>query len=132
MSPIQTHALKFSTVPGSYAVCQVPAAAPIPAWLPTAGLLSITRTADELSIVCPSHAVPAEVKAERAWLCLQLQGPFPFSTTGVLASFIQPLAENAIPIFALSTFNTDYVLVPEQHAGAAFEALRAAGHALIS
>jgi hypothetical protein len=91
---------------------------------------SITRTAEELSIVCPQENVPEGVKAEKGWICFELVGPFPFSQTGVLASFIDPLAERGVSIVAISTFDTDYVLVKEEFAGTALEALQEAGHAL--
>jgi uncharacterized protein len=91
-----------------------------------------TRTAEELSIVCPADQAPANAKCESSWTCFKLEGPFPFALTGVLASFIDPLAQRGVAIFAVSTFDTDYVLVKEEHLAAALEALRAAGHELIS
>ena len=130
--PTPHRALRFSVVLGSFAVCQLPADSALPNWLPASGLLSITRSDDELSIVCSTDSVPTQVKAERGWICLKLEGPFPFSMTGVLSSFIQPLGEHAVPIFATSTYNTDYVLIPEQHVAMALRVLRESGHELIS
>ena len=89
---------------------------------------SVTRTADELSVVCPEQQVPPEVHHENEWACLKLEGPFPFSETGILTSFVQPLSDRAIPIFAVSTFDTDYVLVKEAWVEKAVEALKEAGH----
>jgi hypothetical protein len=89
---------------------------------------SITRTTDELSIVCPEDWVPAEVNAARGWICLKLEGPFAFSETGILRAFLNPLAEHGIGIFAISTFDTDYVLIQAQFWPKASEVLRAAGH----
>jgi len=129
--PEQSHALKFSIVSGSYAVCQLPADASIPDWLPSSGFISITRAVDELSVVCSSDSVPTDVKAERSWACLELHGPFPFSMTGVLTSFLQPLGNAAVPIFAVSTFNTDYVFVPAKNVDAALQVLQNAGHELV-
>ena len=93
----------------------------------------MTRSADELSIVCEDriceeHRVPEGVRVERGWVALKLEGPFPFSMTGVLASFLQPLAEKKIPIFAVSTFDTDYVLVKHKDLERAKKALGATGH----
>jgi hypothetical protein len=88
----------------------------------------VTGTVEELSVVCDQELVPGGVEAEKDWALLQLEGPFPFSMTGVLASFIQPLADANIPIFAVSTFDTDYVLVKQENLPAAERALRAAGH----
>ena len=76
----------------------------------------------------PEDRMPQGARAERGWLALKLEGPFPFSMTGVLAAFVQPLAEARIPIFALSTFDTDYVLIKRENLESAIVALRAAGH----
>ena len=91
---------------------------------------SVTRTGDELSIVCAEQLVPASVKTERGWRCLKLEGPFPFAQTGVLVSFLSPLSQRAIPIFAMSTFDTDYVLIKEANEPSALQALAEAGHEL--
>ena len=99
-----------------------------PEWAGVGEFTSITRTADEISIVCPTQNLPADVFSPHRWTCLKLEGPFPFSQTGVLLSFIEPLSSNGIPIFAISTFDTDYVLIQEEWAGAAISALERAGH----
>jgi len=104
----------------------------MPAPSSTAVFISITRTAEELSIVCPVDQAPQNAKCEAPWTCFKLEGPFPFSLTGVLASFLNPLADRGVPIFAVSTFDTDYVLVKEVDADTALEALQAAGHNLVS
>jgi hypothetical protein len=120
--------LKFRQLPGTYAICRLPSDASIPEFSPATLFTSITRSADELSIVCPADQAPQNAKCEGPWTCFKLEGPFPFSLTGVLASFIDPLAEKGVSIFAISTFDTDYVLVKEEHAGTAREILQAAGH----
>lgn len=74
--------------------------------------------------------MPADVKAERGWICFKLEGPFPFLQTGVLTSFIDPLADRRVPVFAVSTYDTDYVLVKQELAGEALAALQQAGHEL--
>ena len=79
-------------------------------------------------MVCLQSQVPPDVHHENGWACLKLEGPFPFSETGILASFVQPLSDHAIPIFAISTFDTDYVLVKHDWVGRAVEVLKAAGH----
>ena len=122
------HKLKFSRVPGSFAVCRLPAKSAVPAWGLRGEIFSVVSTADEVSVVCPQAQVPSGVKHEQGWTCLKIEGPFPFSQTGVLSSFLQPLAEQAISIFALSTFDTDYVLVKQESLEKALAALRAAGH----
>lgn len=90
----------------------------------------MVRTADELSIICPAALVPAGITCQPGWRMLKFQGPFAFSATGVLASVLEPLARAQIGILATSTFDTDYVLVPEAQLDAAKTALTAAGHAV--
>ena len=119
----------FSIFRGEWAVAQLSPDASIPNWATVpAPFLSVTRTATELSIVAPAAAVPADVRAERGWALLQLQGPFAFDQTGILASFAAPLAAAGIGLFALSTFDIDYLLVKTAQAPAAVAALLAAGH----
>ena len=120
--------LKFDWLPGPFAICKLPADAQIPDWALTGTFTSVTRTSDELSIVCPAGNLPPNLTSESHWICFKLQGPFTFSQVGILASFINPLAQNGVPIFAISTYNTDYVLIQEEFAGIALKALDEAGH----
>lgn len=129
MSP-QPHHLKFRKLPGLYAIVRLAPDAPVPDWAQKGDFTSITRTADELSIVCPTENLPPDVHSPHRWICLKLEGPFPFSQTGVLLAFIEPLSKSEIPIFAISTYDTDYVLIQEEFAGAAISTLQAAGHEL--
>lgn len=122
--------LKFRQLHGPYAIVRLAADAPVPDWATRGDFTSITRTADELSIVCPADNLPRDIDSPHHWICLKLDGPFPFSQTGVLLSFIEPLSRNDIPIFAISTYDTDYVLIPEEH-GRALDVLRKAGHELL-
>ena len=124
--------LKFRWLPGSYAIVRMDPEATVPHWATNGVFSSVTRTADELSIVCPADHLPANLSSESHWICFELEGPFPFSQTGVLLSFIEPLSNNGVPIFAISTYDTDYVLVQEEFMGVAQQALGVAGHALIS
>jgi len=125
---VQAHRLKFSRLPGSFAICQLPPQTDVSGWALQGAFFSLTRTAEELSVVCSQEKVPADVRHEGAWACLKLEGPFPFSQTGILISLVQPLSERAIPIFAVSTFDTDYVLVKEAWIDKAIEILKEAGH----
>lgn len=110
-------------------VCQFRADAPLPSWVATAtGFISITRTPEELSIVCPESLAPRDAKQESGWRAFKVEGPLDFALTGILASLLDPLAKAGISIFALSTFNTDYILVKADKVEAATQALRAAGH----
>ena len=126
------HQLKYSVVPGKLAVCRLDPDSEIPAWAAASKFFSITRSANELSIVCAENLVPPGIQAEKDWACLQLQGPFPFEMTGVLAAILNPLAAAGIGIFAVSTFDTDYVLVKADRLHATEEALQRAGHKRIA
>ena len=121
------HALTFRELAVKYAVVKLGAGEAVPDWANEGEFTSITRTREELSIVCAADSVPSGVHSPHRWICLQLEGPFPFSQTGVLLSFIEPLSRSGIPIFAISTYDTDYVMIQEDFASA-FGALREAGH----
>lgn len=108
------------------AVCRLPADSTLPQW-PAGGFISITRTPGELSVVCEESSVPNEVVAERGWRALQLEGPIPFDVTGVAASLTAPLAANAISLFLISTYDTDWLLVKEAALDRAIAALGTAG-----
>jgi uncharacterized protein len=122
--------LKFRQLPGLYAIVRLPAEAPIPEWATKGDFTSITRARDELAIVCPADNIPKDADRGPGWTCLKLEGPFPFSQTGVLLSFIEPLSNNGVPIFAISTYDTDYVFTPQEHTDRALALLREARHEL--
>jgi hypothetical protein len=128
---LAAHRLKYSVLSGRFAVCRLATDAPIPAWATESQIFSVMRTTNELSVVCAEELVPVGMQAESGWACIQLQGPFPFQMTGVLASILDPLAAVKVGIFALSTFDTDYILVKADELHAAEGALRLAGHARI-
>jgi len=115
---------------GPYAISKLPSRAPLPSWAATKKdeFCSFTRTSDELSIVCPEGYVPPEVNTSRGWVGLRIIGPFAFSEIGVLSSFLHPLAEHGIGVFAISTFDTDYLLIEARFWDRASKVLRAAGH----
>ena len=125
------HGLEFRMLAGPYAIVRLAPGAGVPEWAMKGEFTSITRTSDELSIVWPADSVPNEVRPPLRWICLKLEGPFPFSLTGVLLSFIEPLSSNKIPIFAISTYDTDYVLVQEEFVGTTLDLLQKAGHELL-
>ncbi|HEX6823967.1 MAG TPA: ACT domain-containing protein [Candidatus Sulfotelmatobacter sp.] len=126
----QRHQLTFRCLNASYAIVRLEPQTAVPEWAQKGEFTSITSTADELSIVCPATNVPPTIRAPQRWICLKLVGPFPFSLTGILLSFIQPLSDNAIPIFAVSTYDTDYVLIQEEFSEKALLLLQQAGHEL--
>ncbi len=108
------------------------AGAPLPEWVLEAPFFAIARTPEELSILCPGTFVPSHIQQESGWRCLQVQGPLDFTLTGVLASLLDPLARAGISIFALSTYNTDYILVKSHDLNHALDVLRQAGHIIIA
>jgi len=111
------------------AVCRVDAGSAVPAWVEHANdFVSVTRTADELSIVCALDAVPPGVPMEGPWRAFMVQGPLVMTLIGVVAALANPLADAGISIFAISTYDTDYVLVHEPDFESAIEALHMAGH----
>jgi hypothetical protein len=120
--------MKLLVLPEEFAVARLEASDAIPAWAMQAPVFSATRTPDELSIVCARPHLPPEVRAARGWRCLRVAGTIDFAATGVLASIAGPLANAGVSIFAISTYDTDYVLVPEHALAAAIAALTAAGH----
>ena len=116
-------------VPGRLAVHRLPPDAAVPS-LPSGPLVSVTRTPEELSIVCPEGAALAGARTESGWACFRVAGPLDFALTGVVAALSRALADAGIPIFVVSTYDTDWILTPETRATAAAEAWRRAGHAV--
>ena len=116
-------------LPYALSVCRLRADEPVPLWArDAAGFVSCTRTDTELSIVCRAGAAPTDVRCETGWRALQVRGTFPFSEVGVLLAVIRPLNDAGVSILAVSTFDTDYVLVKESALEPAIAALAAAGH----
>ncbi|WP_109449485.1 ACT domain-containing protein [Azospirillum sp. TSH64] len=104
--------LTLSILPERLAVAQLPPGSGLPDWLDwTDPLVGATRTGEELSILCREERVPDGVKAERGWRAFRVEGVVDFSLFGILARIAVPLAQAHLPIFAISTYNTDYVLV---------------------
>jgi len=122
--------LTLIVVDGLFAVCRLEPADSVPRWATAGEFFSITRTADELSIVCRQDAVPEGILCERGWRCWRVAGTIPFSLVGVLASLTAPLAEAGISVFAISTFDTDYLLVKAEDLGRAVDLLRWQGHTI--
>jgi hypothetical protein len=123
--------LKFRTLPGRFAICRLAPDSVIPNWALTGFFYSVTRTPNELSITCSEAGVPADVQAERGFHCMQLEGPFDFQAIGILESFLAPLARAGVPVFAVSTYHTDCILIQEKHWEQALSALVQAGHSAL-
>ena len=122
--------LNLSLLEGRFAVVQLEPESQVPAWALQGEFFTVSRSSEELSIVCPESNVPDDsaLRLERSWACLKLQGPFEFSMTGILLSVLEPLAKAQVGIFAISTFNTDYVLVKNDLLETAIAALESVGH----
>jgi len=116
-----------------FSVVKLPPTVEIPSWTGKCEFFSITRTNEELSIVCPTTNVPDSIlkDVEHDWKCIKVDGVLDFSLTGILSSLANPLAENNISIFAISTFNTDYLLIKVDFMEKAKSVLEYAGHTFI-
>lgn len=123
-----TSRLTLSVAPERLAIARLDPDAPFPVWVmhSEARIWSVTRTPDETSVVCDDGAVPPSVgRVERPFRALRVRGPIPFDVTGVAAGLTAPLAAAGIPVFVISTFDTDWLLVREQFLPRALEVLRA-------
>jgi hypothetical protein len=111
------------------AVARLPADQSVPPWALSGRFFSVTRTPEEMSVVCEEACLPAGIQTvEPGWRCVQIQGPLDFKLTGILSSLLEPLARSGIPVFVLSTYDTDYLLVKRERLPAAIEALEREGH----
>jgi uncharacterized protein len=107
--------MSLTVLPERLAVCSVDKDQPIPMWaLESGNFYSITRTRDELSIVSYEGVVPVEVEAEKGWVAIKVDGPLEFNLIGIISAITTVLAENKISVFAISTYDTDYILVKEE------------------
>ena len=120
--------LTLSLLPNTFAICKLEPEADIPPWALAGDFYSLTRTKEELSLVCLQEAVPEGLQCEKDWRCLKVEGPLDFSLTGILASLTAPLAQAGISILAVSTFDTDYLLVKAGIVEMAVGELKKAGH----
>lgn len=122
--------MTLDRVPGSYAICRFAPDAALPPWALQGAFGSVTRTPAELSVVCDVTAVPHGVTAAGPWVVLAVRGPLDLNLVGVLAGLAAPLAAEGVSIFAVSTYDTDYVLVRQPDLERAVRALRNAGHSI--
>jgi hypothetical protein len=126
---VKAGALPLTVLPETVGICQLPHDSPLPEWTRGAAqLLSITRTPTELSIVADENVIPRALTAQRGYRVLRVEGPLPLNLVGVFAAVAGPLADAEVPIFPIGTYETDYVLVHDDHLATALATLRAAGH----
>ena len=117
--------LTLTLLPETLAVARLPAAAALPGWVDWSDpFVTVSRTRDELSIVGPEARLPEDAQAERGWRGFKVEGPLDFALTGILARLAAPLAEAGISIFAISTYDTDYLLVRAADLDAAIAVLQ--------
>ncbi|HET6778458.1 MAG TPA: DUF2938 family protein, partial [Gemmatimonadales bacterium] len=128
-SGLRSVRLPLELLPDTLALCRLPADAAVPGWAAErSSFLTVSRTADELSIMTVQHAVPASVRCERDYQAIRVRGPLSPNLVGVLLSLVKPLADAGISILAISTYDTDYVFVKTPYLVTALQALRKAGH----
>ena len=121
--------MRLDVISGSFSILKLPAGQPMPVWASDSEFLSLTRTLEELSLVVDSNSVPEgePLKVDAGWRGFRVAGTLDFSLTGVLSSIAAPLAKKKVSIFAISTFDTDYVLVKEDKMEEALRALSESG-----
>ncbi len=115
LSVAQKRNLTLSLMPDSYAVCRLAPDSKVPEWAYQGSFYSISKTSDELSIVVDQRFAPAGIKKAENWKGFKIEGPLDFSITGILAALSKTLADNQIPLFSISTFDTDYILVESKY-----------------
>lgn len=120
--------ISLKILPERMAVCRFEPTAPLPDWIGEVGFYSLTRTADELTLVCPEAHLAPGTTSETGWRCFKVQGLLDFSEVGIIFSLTQPLAKNGVSVFVISTFETDYFMVKEKDLAKAIDALTAEGH----
>jgi hypothetical protein len=123
--------LTLTVLDEELAVCRLPASTPLPDWADAGGLTAAIWTAEHTSIVCRMRAVPEGVVADGPWRPLMVAGPLDLGLTGILLSIVQPLADAGVGIFAVSTYDTDYVLVKQESLDSAVTALSDFGHRVL-
>jgi hypothetical protein len=107
----QRKKLTLSILPNLLAICQFAPGTKLPSWVFKSSFFSVTKTDEEMSVVCDQSLVPPDVIRSDKWRAFKVEGPLDFSLTGIISSLVKPLAENKIPIFVISTYGTDYLLV---------------------
>ncbi len=119
--------MQLKELPGTFAIFKLKPGAPLPTAVLQSAVYSITKTEDELSVLCEQSLVPQDTPCESDWKAFRVVGTLDFSLTGILAAIATPLAQNKISIFAISTFDTDYVLVKSHTWEQTVQTLRKAG-----
>jgi hypothetical protein len=113
---------------GAYGIGRLGPSEVVPDWVDGPGFVSISRSDEELSVVCRADRIPEDIRHDTGWTCFKFQGPFDFGETGIMLSVIKPLSEEGVGVFVVSTFDTDYLLVKAVSRVRVGELLAEAGH----
>ena len=113
------------------AICRLPPDADMPDEVAGASFWSVTRTPEELSVILPQDVAPDEWQMSQGWQAIRVVGPLAFELTGVISTLSSPLARAGIPIFGLSTYDTDYILVQQDYVARACALLSENGHTVL-
>ena len=130
VEPVETFTLE--RFPEKLAVVRLGAGAEVPAWAESSSLFSVTATATETSVVCATRSVPRKARSQGPFTAFAVQGPLDFALTGVLVALLTPLAEAGISVFTVSTYDTDWVLVPKDDADRAAQEWERRGHSVVT
>lgn len=123
--------LQFEVLPNRFAVCQLDMAKPLPNWVFSSSFYTVSKTADELAVVCEEDLVQDEIVKSVGWRLLKINAVLDLSLTGITAQFSTALAKAGVNLSVIATYNTDYILVEEAKLTTAIEALRGAGFEVI-
>ena len=130
-APSMKRKLSLHLLTEKFAINKLPQFGEIPSILSKGDMCFIFRSDEELTIICPDYMAPNNVQQELDWRCFKVEGQLKLDEVGVLASITEPLSEAEVPIFAVSTFTTDYIFVREEHLVNAVHALQKAGHVFL-
>jgi uncharacterized protein len=119
--------LTFIVLPNEYALCRLEVNDTVPAWALSSSFYTISKTTDELSVVCETTCVPEGIKFDKGWRLLKIAAVLDLSLTGITAKFSTALANAGVNLCVIATYDTDYIMVKEEKLLVAIEALEHAG-----
>ena len=128
---MKSKTLSLTLLAERLAVCRLDPDSTVPDWIDRTAFYSVTRTEEELTVVCAEALVAKGTVSETGWRCFKVEGPLDFSEIGIIFSLTQPLAQNRVAVFVVSTFDTDYFMVKEKDLAKTIDVLTAAGHEII-
>ena len=128
---MKSKTLSLTLLAERLAVCRLDPDSTVPDWIDRTAFYSVTRTEEELTVVCAEALVAKGTVSETGWRCFKVEGPLDFSEIGIIFSLTQPLAQNRVSVFVISTFDTDYFMVKEKDLAKTIDVLTAAGHEII-